>query len=618
MRPAPSTRSTSFTFGGWWLAIGLVASIGTPFAWAGSAELRNAVEAPQPRINVTDLVVVGLADDEAANARLAITLARLSARQRSELSEARLQFLLRRIPAEVGKALEPFGWYSPEVAVRREAARDGVRIVVHVDPGEPVRVRTLDADIDGEAKDDRFVMRELPTLKPAVGERFVHPDYETGKARVERKLAERGYFDAKRTTARVDVNRSAKTADVLLRWESGPRHAMGEARFSDHQLQPHVLLPLVDWRVGEPYHRNKLDRLQTRLTALDYFALVEVTPAEGEADAEWRVPIDIITTPAKRTAYTGAVRFGSDTGAGVSGSVHRRWVNDRGHKWLADVEWAQRRSGFTTQYRIPSLQRLPGWWGGRLEYLVESPESALGFERLGLGAGWQGRRDPYTVSSRVVFAEERTRTLRRDRFPDTRQTMLYPELAATYRRVDDPLDPDDSLQWTAALRAGVIEARSNRERFVQFEIGAQWLHRIGDAQAVILRGDVATTDYDGSLESLDFPTSLRYFAGGDRSVRGYGYREIGPRFEGETFGALHRVVASAEYQYFFAGPWGAALFVDAGDAFNRRGAFDPKVGVGVGARWRSPVGLVGVDVAQGLDAAAGGSTRLHISFGAGF
>lgn len=106
--------------------------------------------------------------------------------------------------------------------------------------------------------------------------------------------------------------------------------------------------------------------------------------------------------------------------------------------------------------------------------------------------------------------------------------------------------------------------------------------------------------------------------GGDRSIRGYGYREVGPRFEGETLGGLHRIVASAEYQYFFTEEWGAAVFVDAGDAFNTRSAFDPKVGVGVGARWRSPVGLVGVDVARGLDEAAGGGTRLHLSFGVGF
>lgn len=585
---------------------------------AEDASARAEADAPPPRVSVVGITLDGLPDAEAANARLAMTLARLSAKQRSDLSEARLQFLLRRIPAEIGKALEPFGWYSPVVDVRREPARDGVRIRVSVDLGEPVRVKSFDADLTGEARDDRFVMRELPKLKPAVGERFVHLDYEASKFRVERKLADRGYFEAKRTTARVAVSRSGKTADVLLRWESGPRHAMGEARFAANQFRPGLLQPLVDWRTDEPYHRNKLDRLQARLSALDYFALVEVVPAEDRDGDALRVPIDITTTPAKRTAYTAALRFGSDTGAGLRASMNRRWVNDRGHKWLSDFEWSQRLSGFSTQYRIPSLRRLPGWWGGRIEYLSEEPQSALGYERVGLGVGWQGRRDPYTLSGRLVFAEERTKRLRRDRFPDARQTMLYPEVAATYRRVDDPLDPEDSLQLTVALRGGVIEAASSRERFAQVEVGAQWLHTIGDSQAVMLRADAATTAYGGTLESLAFPTSLRYFAGGDRSIRGYGYREVGPRFEGETLGGLHRIVASAEYQYFFTAEWGAAVFVDAGDVFNRRDAFEPKVGVGVGARWRSPVGLVGVDVAQGLDDAAGGGTRLHISFGVGF
>ena len=576
------------------------------------------MDAPPPRISVVDVRLQGLPDDEAANARLAMTLARLSAKQRSELSEARLQFLLRRIPGEVTKALEPFGWYSPVVAVQREPARGGIRIRVDVEPGEPVRVKTLDADIAGEAKDDRFVMRELPKIEPGVGERFVHADYEASKVRVERKLADRGYFDAKRRTARVAVSREAKSADILLRWDSGPRHAMGEARFAANQFRPGLLEPLVDWSPGEPYHRNKLDRLQARLSQLDYFALVEVLPSDDREGEDRRVPIEITTTPAKRTAYSAALRFGSDTGAGVRGAMNRRWVNDRGHKWLSDFEWSQRRSGVTTQYRIPSLRRLPGWWGGRIDYLTEDPESALGYERLGLGAGWQGRRDPFTLTARVIFAEERAKLLRRDRFPDARQTMLYPEVSVTYRRVDDPLNPDDSLQLTAAVRAGAIETPSSRERFAQLEVGAQWLHTLGPSQAIILRGEAATTSYGGLVESEAFPTSLRYFAGGDRSIRGYGYREVGPRFEGETVGGLHRVVASAEYQYFFTDEWGAAVFVDAGDAANTWRAFDPKIGVGVGARWRSPVGLVGVDIAHGLDDAAGGGTRLHLSFGVGF
>lgn len=571
-----------------------------------------------PRVSVAEVDLEGLEPDEATNARIAMTLSRLTPKQRGDMSEARLQFLLRRIPAEVTKALEPFGWYSPVVEVRREPVRDGLRIVVRVDPGEPTVVKTLDADIDGAARDDRFVMRELPKIEPDVGERFVHAEYEAGKLRVDRKLAERGYFDAKRTENRVEVRRAAKSAEIRLRWNSGPRFAMGKARFGENQFRPGLLDPLVDWEPGDAYHRNKLVRLQGRLAQLDYFALIDVSPNDEDTDAQRRVPIDVTLTPAKRTAYVGAVRFGSDTGFGVRASMNRRWVNNRGHKWLADVEWSQRQSGISTQYRVPSLRRLPGWWTGEVAYLSEDPENALGYERLGISAGWQGRRDPFSLSGRVVFAEERTQSrLRLVDGTDGRQTLFYPEITAAYRRVDDPLQPDDSLQVTAALRGGVIESIGRRS-FVQAELGAQWLNTISDAQLMILRADLASTAYGGDPNTREFPVSLRYFAGGDRSIRGYGYREVGPRFAGDVIGGLHRVVASAEYQYYFLDDWGAAFFVDAGDAFNTRGEFDLKVGVGVGARWRSPVGLVGVDIAQGLDEDAGGGTRLHISFGVGF
>ena len=605
------------------LALPLAASalpraLDAPPARAADAPDQASPPAASTRASVTvvDLDITGLDDEETASARAAITLARL-ANQRRAVSEARLQFLLRRVPDEVLGALEPFGWYAPSVEVRREPVRDGLRIVVAVDRGEPTTVASFDADIDGDARDDRFVMRELPKIGPREGERLVHAEYEAGKLRIDRKLAERGYFDARRTASRVEVQRAAQRADVRLRWASGPRHAMGEARFGENQFRPGLLEPLVDWEAGDAFHRNRLLRLQQRLAQLDYFALIEVVPLDDEEAAGLEVPIEITTTPAKRTSYSAALSVGTDTGFGVRGGLNRRWVNDRGHKWLADAEWTQRRSSATTQYRVPSLRRLPGWWAGEVAWLAEDPETALGFERLGVAAGWQGRREPLALSARMVFAKEETRSRLRLFGADVRQTLLYPELSATWREVDDFLNPEEALQVTLTLRGGAIDALARR-RFAQAELGVQWLETIDARQRLVLRADLATTAYDGNPDTLEFPTSLRYFAGGDRSIRGYGYREVGPRFAGEVIGGLHRAVASAEYQYFLRPEWGAAVFVDAGDTFNSRAGFDPKIGVGVGARWRSPVGLVGVDVAHGLDADAGGGTRLHLSFGVGF
>jgi len=99
------------------------------------------------------------------------------------------------------------------------------------------------------------------------------------------------------------------------------------------------------------------------------------------------------------------------------------------------------------------------------------------------------------------------------------------------------------------------------------------------------------------------PPSLRYFAGGDRSIRGYAWREVGPRTPAPdkyALGAKHLVVGSAEYEHYFGGgPWGAAVFVDTGSAFDN--TIDLHTGVGLGVRWKSPVGPVRIDIAHGLN-----------------
>jgi len=308
--------------------------------------------------------------------------------------------------------------------------------------------------------------------------------------------------------------------------------------------------------------------------------------------------------------------LGTDSGLGVRGGMNRRWVNSRGHKWVSDAEWSQVRVAASTQYRIPAIRRLPGWYSTELAYADENTPGVIGFVRSTSRTGWQGQREPWSASADLILARERTRS--QLRIVQGTQRLAYAETSLQYRPSDDPLWPEQSLQLRALLRAGRVDTDFESRRFTQITLGAQWVRAFNDHQRVLLRSDLGTTALSGSPEFPDFPTSLRFFAGGDQSIRGYGYREVGPRTEGEVLGGFHLVTASAEFQHFFNDTWGAAVFADAGDAFNTRQDFDPKLGVGVGARWRSPVGLVGVDVAHGLDEEAGGGTRLHISFGVQF
>ncbi|MBP6798291.1 MAG: BamA/TamA family outer membrane protein, partial [Luteimonas sp.] len=150
------------------------------------------------------------------------------------------------------------------------------------------------------------------------------------------------------------------------------------------------------------------------------------------------------------------------------------------------------------------------------------------------------------------------------------------------------------------LRSGV-EGIGSDANFVQLHARASTFKGIGEKSRLILRAEAGYT-WTNSL--VDLPPSLRFYAGGDRSIRGYEWREVGPRIETDSgryaVGAKNVVTASAEFEHYFLGDWGAAVFVDSGSAFDGT-APDWHTGVGIGARWRSPVGPLKLDVARGLD-----------------
>ncbi len=119
----------------------------------------------------------------------------------------------------------------------------------------------------------------------------------------------------------------------------------------------------------------------------------------------------------------------------------------------------------------------------------------------------------------------------------------------------------------------------------------------------------------GVKDFNELPPELRFFAGGDRSIRGFDYQELGTTNDaGKVIGGTNLAVMSAEVEHYFLPKWGAAMFVDGGDAF-KTGEFDMNIGAGVGVRWRSPVGIVRVDVAKPVSSKLAHAIRLHISVG---
>ncbi|HAI23845.1 MAG TPA: outer membrane protein assembly factor, partial [Alcanivorax sp.] len=112
----------------------------------------------------------------------------------------------------------------------------------------------------------------------------------------------------------------------------------------------------------------------------------------------------------------------------------------------------------------------------------------------------------------------------------------------------------------------------------------------------------------------ELPASIRFFAGGDASVRGFAYESLGPLDnDGEVIGGRHLLVGSLEYDHPISEQWSLAVFTDAGNAFNNFDDYEIRHSAGFGVRWRSPLGPIRVDFARGIE--EGREWRLHLSMG---
>ena len=545
-------------------------------------------------------------DDEAllANIKTRVSLARL--KRGTKIRPERFNYLAGRLSRELHEALQPFGYYNSEVELEVRRGEQSVALSATVALNEAVRVRSAQLVLLGPGKKDRSVQALLRDFKPAVGEPLRHADYETSKANVQRLLAERGYFASELLESRVEVRRALDTAEMRLSWASGPRFRFGDIKFEGSQLAPDLLVPLLPFRAEQKFNQKQLLELQRRLSELDYFDRIEVNVRDRAEDLKVSdedspaAGVDVLLSPAPRNVYRAGASIGTDTGGAIKLGYDRRWLNAAGHKWNSDLLLGEQRSAASLRYRIPAFERFRGWWVVSAD-LRQEPfggfDPSIYEAALSREMSWRGNSLVFGFHAR-----------REDRDSDG-DLLIYPQLTLERKVMDDPLYPTRGFAWRITGRWG-IPALGSDVGFRQLSASAALVRSIGSRDRLIGRAEFGRASI-GDFSRL--PLSFRYFAGGDRSVRGYGYQELSPvEAGGRRIGAANLAAASLEWEHMFSAEWGAALFVDAGNAYEQ--SWSPAIGAGLGLRWRSPVGPVRVDIARGLDDPSH-SVRLHFTLG---
>ena len=546
-----------------------------------------------PAVHAASLAVEldGL-DDGMKDAAIAAT--GMAPYAKREVSAAQAHQLYDRAPAQIASALEPYGYYNAKVDGELRETPQGYTAVLHVHAGEPATVATFDLALPDPARDEKPVRKALATFTPKQGQRLDHAAYERSKTAVQAALLASGYLDAKLVTHSVEVSRADNRVAIKLAWQPGARYRYGTTAFTGSQFYDTFLDRYVPWHEGDFYDQAQLLQLQQKLIDADYFAVVEVQPDIEHARAGI-VPIAVTLGPAKRNIYTAGIFIDTDIGFGVRGGMTRRWLNQRGHKLKLEMQVAQRLKSAAATYSIP----LPGAndrsYNFGTNYLDQNTETTQSHTKSVVANEtrlWQGFTRTLGLHALTgdftILDPHHNKAL--DERGDT--TLLYPELLLDRKRADDLLFVRDGYSLALAARASPGLASSTH--FAQVRADAKWIRGIGKRQRVILRGSLGAMAV-GDFDKL--PPDLRFFAGGDRSIRGYGFQTIGPHNERElVIGGRDLAVASAEYEYYFNRNWGVATFVDAGDAFSGFGNFRTHVGSGVGLRWRSPVGMVRADI----------------------
>jgi translocation and assembly module TamA len=565
------------------------------------------------------LVLVLLASFEAGAAQLEIVVeglskelheavkSNLSLEQYAErdVTPAQIRRLFNSGEDELRRALEPYGYYDSKIESRLEETEKGFRAVYTVSPGQPVMVRKRKVEVKGTGAELRSVQRAVQRFKPEEGERLDHGQYEASKDAVQQALLSRGYLRAWTPVRKVEVSRSESSAAIDVQWLSGDRYKFGQVGFSGGQFSEDFLQRYVPWKPGDWYSSDQVLAFQQRLIDADYFGTVLVEPVLERGRPEG-VPIRVELSPAKRTIYTAGVYMSTDTGPGVRASMARRWINKKGHKLSVDLDNAQRLENYGVKYVIPLLGPNDRSLNFGASYRDENTDTSqsrntriaanetrqwLGFTRtLGL----------QFLSGSFQIADE-----------DRSSSLMFGEATLTRKFARNFAFPRNGYSIGLGTRFAPESALTDTS-FTQVTLDAKYIKGTAPRQRLLLRaslGAMAVDDFD------QLPPELRFFAGGDRSIRGFDYQQLGSRnAAGEVIGGTYLTVGSAEYEYFFLQDWGAVFFVDGGDAYRTK-EFDLNIGAGLGARWRSPVGIVRVDFGIPVKSDEPTKLRFHISIG---
>ncbi len=514
--------------------------------------------------------------------------------RRDDISDDQFGFLVTATPQQVRDLTATAGYFSPVVRTDVRTIDGKKRVTVSVDPGPQTTISAIDLSFKGP------VLTEDPGQQNATrfafslhqGDPFSQGGWDDAKNAALKALQARRYVAAKIAHSEARIDPRTHEAKLSVTFDSGPTFTMGKLEVSGTRRYPEQIVDNVNpISVGAIYDVQRVAELQRQLQNTPYYASVAIDVANDPAKPI-ETPVRVKVSEYPYNSIRGGVGYATDTGPQVQGNY--TYLNTFGAAWPFSVGGRidQIEQFGQIQLSMPPWRR--AWTNSMLASYTTTDVSDTRIYSIRAGVQTTRTSQFIDYGYSVLYYQDR---LDQNAIGPTTSRALVPAWSWTRRNTDDPLFPRSGN--LVRLEAGfAVKGVATDQTFARAYARGQQYFPIGKEDLLLFRAELGGVFTAGSSSGV--PASLLFRAGGSNSVRGYGYQSIGNSVDGSVLPTKYLVTGTTEYQHWFNHDWGGAVFFDIGTATDtwHEKVFYP--GVGFGARWRSPVGPVNVDLAYGI------------------
>jgi len=514
---------------------------------------------------------------------------------RTDVSDEQFGFLVTAAQQQANDLVQTEGYFSAVIKTDvRSVSKDRKRVVVSVDPGPRTTIGSVDLHFQGPITSEEPALESNARLawKLHAGDPFSQSGWNDAKAASLKALQARRYLAARITHSDAQINPRTHQAALSVDFDSGPTFRFGQIDVSGVKRYPQDIITHINpIHPGEIYSATKVQELQRQIQNTPYYSSVAIDVANDPAHQS-ATPVNVKVSEYQYQNVRGGVGYSTNTGPSLQGSYQYNDVFNRA--WVFTVQGLIEPD---TQNGAISLAMPPD----EKSYVnsVRASYTRTDYEDTDIHSALVGLQRARSLANydwnySLTFYEDR---LTQNAATPTVSRALMPGWSWTRRNVDDPVFPS-SGNLIHAEAGFAVKGLLTDQTFGRFYAHGKQYLQIDKTDLLVLRAEFGGVLTGGSSSGI--PASLLFRAGGADSVRGYSYESIGNNVGGSVLPTKYLMTGSTEYQHWFSHEYGGAVFYDIGTASDTWHEKTFYQGVGVGARWRSPIGPVNLDVAYGM------------------